>query len=610
MAVIYATVVFQPAILWIYLQTMQMALVGAISWTTLILFVELTRLSGNPLTKQEAAVIYIGAIVSWTATWPMLFWIYALYLRHSPIALSFGLAQLIPDWYAPPFNSPVWDLRTFIHPSWVRPMTVYLISMILSLISNIATGLLTHRIYAREEKLPFPTQTMVATAITTLAEKEADRMRVFTTFTVISIIYCLFLYTIPFAAWSLGYEVRFIPVPWVDLNRYVNLIVRGASFGIGTDIAVMATGFIIPFNVSISMFIASFALQFVGNALLVNYHYTWFSEEWFFAMPIGDAWQRSILHAWASPLVGIALATGLVPLLLRRKIITQAFRSLLAAPMQAATILGGFLGATIGSTILTYYLVPDFPVWAIFLLCTGWSLVYVLMGSRVLGVAGVTFDVPSFPSGTPSNLVFLATGYTGTDIWFTSDFLVVEGSWGGPTWCGYLKIMDVCDADPLSIVKCWLAAYPIGVLSAFLYIQNFWRMAPIPSAVYPGPTIYWPVNAVLQSLWVKRALEIFNPVLVAGAFAITAVGYVVFEILKLPISMIGIAAGCASPIPITTSIFIGSIVGRIIEMRIGKEWWSKYKNMCAGGLALGEAIMAVVGSAIAIIVKSTWYMPY
>jgi len=608
LAILYAIVVFEPALIWAALVTWNFALFVAVSWTTLLLFAEMFRWSGRPLTLQEGAVIFLGTgVVGYMSMW-VLGWLYGLYFVHSPITMAFGLTNQVPEFYAPPVTSPVFDLRTFFHPSWYFPIGVSLAYLVFAILADVSLGLLAFQLFSKSEKLPFPMQVVTTDACITLTKREPERLRALSLSSMVSIFYTLLLYTLPFIVQSYGYIFQPIPVPWSDFNFYLHRILPGASFGVATDIAFLAIGLVIPFNVSISLFMGSFALYFIGNHLLVRYNLTTFALEYSFGMSVSYAWQRSILYAWLTPLLGIGIAAGVMPILRRPRIFLEAIGSLRGGTGREKpvvplwVVLGGFLGSTLGCIALNQILVPGFPLWILFVLSLGWSFVFVLMSSRALAVAGLAFDVPYV-----RELTFLASGYRAAGIWFAP--LVVEVAVGAPTWCGNFKVTELTGTTPLSYAKAWIIAGPFAILLAALYAQSFWRQNPIPSMMYPATEIFWPVSAMIQGMFITRSIDIFNPTMILGGFLTMAAAFLVTDFLHIPFSVGGATAGAITPVPNAFTILLGGIMAIVLKKMVGQDF-ERYKASVGAGLLLGEGLMVVLGSAVAIIVRSIWLLPF
>jgi len=598
LALVYTIVVFQPAALYMTLAT-GTALGSFVQWATLILFVELARLMGKPLSQQEASLIFLG---SWLSSMYVIFsgysfgsvtpmgLLYPIYYRNSDIAQSLGISDQIPDFYAP--SSPeIWIRRTFFSSDWILPFLVVLIWYALVYIADLAIGLFMRQVYIEVEKLPYPTIVPTAEACKTLSLREPTKFQIFCACAVFGVIYGSILYGIPFVSLiTLGVEYRPIPIPWTDYNRFVHLLFPGASLGIATDIALFVTSFIIPFNLVLAIFAGSFAIQFVGNHVLYKIALTQFAKDWAFGMAIMDSYARSTLYAWVSPLIGVALAVGIVPLLRHPNLVLNAFRT--SHRHEGGTVYYPlwkvflpYVFATAGISLLGYWLVPTINL--VFLISVNCFLSFIaaLVVGRSIGTA-VSFTIPYPREFMPTYLGYMSD------------------------WTSGFKVADLTDLHPWTYVKATSAFVPLALLMGFIWTIHFWSIAPIPSAFYPGIEASWKLNAIYQSLFYKASPDIFRLDWLTSGAVITGIIFLFSDKFRITSLIISGTAGLATPIPMAASMLIGGIIGKIIEKRFGKASWNEYKGIVAGGVVLGEGTITVFFVCILLLAKSIWFLPY
>jgi len=609
-ACLYMVFVFSPAIIWFNLVTVGVTIGGTVSLCTLLIFVEIARLSGRPLTKQEAVIMFNLAVL---ASGPAMLYIQLVYREYfvvSDIAASFGLTNNIPSWWAPPKSSGVWDLRTFFSPAWSIPLQVFILSEVLGLLSGLFFGILAREFYIETERLAFPLQKIQVEAIVTLTERKEDRLSVLVVSSIVALIYGVLLYTIPMASRAQGTPIQLLPIPWFDLYLEVEKYFPGASFGVATDLLLVSMGLMLPFNIVISLFIGSFGIYFICNHLFVKYGLTPWATVWTPGMDVSVAWQRSTLYFWAGPVIGMSLAAGLTPLLLRPGLIIKALKSAFKPKLSAERVSGErfspyllvflFVTGCIGLLLLNHFLVPDFPLWSLVLYQVVLPFLIMITSVRILGVTGQTFNPPYL-----SQINILFSGYGKYDAWFLP-FRMTPGVW----WVSNFKICELTKTTATSWIKAYLISWPLAMVMCFVYVTLFWQMSPIPSAMYPGPAISWPVQATYQALWITRPPGFFDPMLILGFFISTALLTAVFNFAKIPISIVSIAMGSNMPIPSAFTILIGAIVGKVLERILGKIWYGKYRSTLAAGLILGEGVAVVIGTGIALIFRATWIRPY
>jgi len=622
-AILYAIFVLQPAIIWISLTT-GANITGSLGWLVLIAFAEISRLMGKRVTRQEAAVLFVLAWLPGSAVTGAFFWmdlIYRNYYVTSPITQLFGLKAEIPFWYAP-LGEFAWVHRTFFHSTWLIPLGLALVMAMLTHLVSLSMGLIVRQLYVEGERLTFPLESMSASGILALVERgrgegeeaESRRMDAFWVGVAIALIYTLLLY-IPSVMMLLGFPVATLPIPWMDFNTFIQYVIPAASFGIATDLLFIVTGLVIPFHVAISTLIGSVAVYMVGNPLIVKLGITQFARDYYPGMPISRIMERSTLYVWAGPLMGFALAAGLMPVIHRRGIFVQAMKSLWTGRREAGErvlnlklLIAIWLGATLASVIIVYTLIPIGLVFLAIMLffSVGWSFLFTLADTRAYGVAGVGIASPAqmYPIVKYSYIrTFDIRRY---DIWFMDP---VVGT-GGSGWCRFFKILDLTDCSVTSFLKAFFIGLPIALIMGLFYVQNFWSLAPIPSVMYMATAIYWPVQAVNQSLWTTGQLfEAFNPLWISGAFIASTLLYAVTQLLHAPISVVAVAAGLGTPIPTALTVFFGAIMGKIALKIMGKGWDEIKMTLCAG-LSLGVAVAVVVLSVVGMLLKSLWVMPY
>jgi len=591
-----------------------------LGWITLLIAVELARMLGKPLTKQEAFIIMTLATPV-GATY-FLGYIYRVYFSRNAL---FGISEYIPTWWVPKVPE-IWLRRTFFHPSWLMPISIGILFLLLTSIADITMGLFTRELYVEVEKLPFPTAEVVAQGILTLVEREegahAKRMSILLFGANIASIYSLILYGPLFLLPLLGYTLPSIPVPWVDFTKTIQSLLPGAAFGVATDLLILSMGFIVPLPVVISMFVGSLVIYIIGNPLLVRFGVTGFAKEYFPGWGLAQIMQSSFTHAWAGPIVGATLAAGVFPLIHHRHVFIQAVRSLQVKRERAvegtqerilslSALLALWLSASIVSVIVAYYLLPGVGfIYVLIMLAfsTLWSFVWTIASARAIGITGVDITVPAQLLSIVKYSYINAFNLS-PKLWFIDPVI----STGGSSWCLNFKIAERCGCTVKSLIKAFLIVLPIGIITNFFSTQYFWSVAPIPSAVYPQPAIFWPISVVYDSLWMSgRFFLAFDPIWIIGSFAVIGGLYGVIQITKIPISLIGLVAGMSpgNPIPMTFTMLLGGIISRIIVLKKGEDWWRDNRFILAAGIGIGEACTITVLLSISIIARSIWAMPF
>lgn len=599
-----------PAAIWYHLYTGG-SLSSGVQYTLLLLAVELGFLTGKPLTRQESFIIWmLGHQITFEVIGIQ--WIYGAWFRTSPY--SYGLN--VPDWWAPPPETNVLIMRTFFSPHFIIPILISLLTGVLWKLADMSMAFISKSMFIEAENLPFPTAQVAADAIITLTERpDPKKNKVFLISTILGFIYGLFVY---FPILVLEYTV--LPIPWIDLTRLIEPFFPGASFGIATDILIVALGFILSPNIVLAAFAGGFAFYFIGNHLTSpESPLSWLRglfSYWSPGSSLLTIYQRSLFQVWASPLIGFSVAAGILPLLRKPSIFINSLKSLSKIKSNRSNIdnyplwmlLILFFGSTIGSVILMSYLITNLPFTFIllaFALSSGWSFIYTLVGTRSYGVIGIKQDVPYLKEGVFLSYMNL-TGFADAQVWFAPLIITTFGA----DFCYFMKIGQICNFSSKSMYKAYFLIFPIAWLMSFVYVSVFWRIAPMPSNVYPGTNIYWPVQAQWLRLFASMGGELINLSSLLFSFICAASIFTISEITRVNIPLIALASGMSQPIPYPTALLLGMIIGKLIEHRIGKEFWMNFRTTIVAGLSLGIGLIITLSVAIKLILRNIWILPY
>lgn len=601
--ILYCGIAIQPVVIWLTL-TSGVSILTAVPFFMALTFAEIASIYGKPLKKQELVVVVTASSVA-SGMSLFLTLMFNLFLANSAITYSFGISSLLPDWYAPGRGSEVLITRSFLDPSWVKPIFYFSLFGLLTLIGNISISLFLRQLFVKGERLPFPLAEVSAEACVTLAERNLQKMLVFSVCAVFSLGYGIILYGIPILSWALGAPLTTIPLPWFDFNSILERYAPGSSFGIATDLLVFTVGFMVPFNVAASMLAGSIALYIVGNPLMIQLG-IW--KGWLPGMSVADNFLWSTLRVWASPSIGIAIAVALLPLIRLAPQTIRVFSSLRKVTFEREPgdispliYLGGFFGSTITASVLLHILIPGFPFWMIILFTVVFSFLLALYHARARGLTGVTLAVPYLRQA-----LILASGYKGVDAWVWP--LGMPDADGG-TMVEALKVAELTETKTTSYIKAYATAYIIGFVMNFIFVSIFWSMASIPSQIYPATQIFWPVQVSQAMLWMSRSLDIFKPEWIVGSFSVMALIYAVIEVLHLPISLMGLAAGSATAIPVTVSLFIGAIIAKLLSRIEEGNWWRANRALIVAGIGAGEGLIVILSVCGSIVIRSLWNSP-
>ena len=622
MAIIFSAIFLTPVVIFSNLLGVGGEIDIAV-YITLLFFTEIFMFFHKPLTQQEISLIYCTAwLPIGTMSGAMIFlgYLYNGYFAQSPIAAMFkdpltgqSIRELVPWWYAPSYHSDVYVIRTFFDYDWLGPIIISLSSMILSLLMTVALAMIIINLYIEVESLPFPLANVDASICKTLGDREPFRMKALMIGAVIGLFYGTILFAIPtISAGVFGVEARVLPIPWIDLNSYIERILPGASLGIATDLLPYVWGPNFPFDILISMVLGSFAVWFFGNALALNLPYfpEW-QREWTPGMSVSLIFQRATLWVWASPQIGFTLAVAAFSIIKYRKPLLRAIKSmrLLTAsaktagyfPLKISILM--YLVGSLGSVGLFMYLIPDFPLWILLLMFVGYPFITAIVAGRIMGETSFQVSIPYAWQGA-----ILASGYPKPEVWFAPVPVTAGEQAVGQMYM--VKILTLTNTRPGDFFKSLIIIFPLSVVASFVYVSLFWTIAPIPSVFYPSTVINWPVQAAIQGLWVSRQLNVFKPNLIMGGFIlILLIASILNFIPSIPFSIAAFVGGTFQTVPVPLAMLIGYLFGRyVISKKIRN--WDNIKASIAGGVTLGEGMSIVLAASAVIVAKSLWTLPY
>jgi hypothetical protein len=249
-------------------------------------------------------------------------------------------------------------------------------------------------------------------------------------------------------------------------------------------------------------------------------------------------------------------------------------------------------------------LVPSYALthpWLVFM------MVFMPVFTTIIGgrIRGETSLAPSLYIGDLTNMIYLATGAS-TDVWFAPNPMAAQGA----GWLATFKVAQLTETSVTSLLKAYFILLPFTIVMAFIYLELFWRMGPIPSARYPSAELTWPISATYQCLWIKGLqMGLFNPLWILYSLIVGTGFYLAINVLGLPLSYAGIAAGIGVLPPYSFAYLIGGILSKFLEKRLGRERWDFYSRLVAGGLTMGETIAITISVSIALIINSMWILP-
>lgn len=608
---------------------------AAPQWVTVILFMEVARRSFITLKRQEIYLLYIvaGAILG---TNPYSGYIWNVFLRTSQVTKGLGVAGDIPTWLVPHADSPAILHRTFFHPDWFVPIAISLALLLLTRASGFAAGYILFRITSDYERLPFPLAPVGAQGATVLAEisrkEETWRWRYFSIGAMVGLAFGLFYAGIPTITGALmNRPLQLIPIPFLDLTQNTESVLPATPIVIATDLGGLLVGFVIPFWAAVGGFVGSL-IPAVLNPFL--YHGTFgnvYLRNW---RPGLDAIQTEMLNQydfWLSARIGAGLGiaaigiTSAIMLALRET--TKKFhqradqreRLALTAVLPhrgdfpVPLMLGVYLVTTALIVLFCKMLLPHlsilFPLFFAFI----YTPIISYVDARMRGLTGQWTGIPFVREGF--NIIYSKlTGYRGLDIWFAPLPIYDYGE-----GAQHFRVVELTGTKFTGVLKTEVVIVVIGLLANLAVWQYLWRLAPIPSYVYPFAQKMWPLYAFGQALlWTTttergRQLMPLKPKIIVTFLLGTILIYPLFALTNLPTLLFyGFVQG-VSGMPFSGLLSLaGALISRFYFEKnyADRAEWRRYATVLLAGYSCGMGLVGMFCAALAMVSKAVTQLPY
>ncbi len=605
LALIFAIIVIQPAVIYYYLVSGISGLPLSV-WMIILLWNELAALLGAKLTRQEIFIImafeWIGL---WGGAWYFLDLIKKLYYANSEIAIMFDISGQVPFFFSPIGSDAIRILhnRTFLDPAWTLPIIILILSVVFSVIANISLGIFSYNLYGVVARLEFPWASAQAKIIETIAEERVEELRIFFLSMLAGILYNFLAVFLPFI---LGVE---IPTKQpIDLTYLMDLNAPGGLLVVPSDFDLYVIGFILPLDVCFIQLIGMIATYIVGNNIITSRN-MWPAEA---TWKPGYGWMwiysKSQLYFWLSLAIGLGVSVALVPMVVHYRDVIKTFsiisRLKERGEARGEVYLAMFLISAIGTVTLVYILVPSFPVWILLLLVIGWSFIATLLQTYAAGVT-LALNIPYL-----KELLIYFSGYKGLDAWYAP----IQVYTGGSGVAQHLKMAEIVKCRMSDYIKAYILVTFLGLLMSFVYVSIFWYVAPIPSYAYPYTITGWPVEALdfwrfQKWLWTGYMFRIdwITSGIISGG-----VLYLICDfILKKPFIPIALISGILQLPTYVIAQFVGSFIGsKLIARKLGRDKWSKTAPYLVMGFLLGDNILGTLVMVLKLVGKAAWLLPY
>ena len=511
---------------------------SAAQWVTVILFLEVAKRSFTSLKRQEIyLLVYVAGALVVREEGAFLDLLWRQYFVRSPEAEQFGLAEILPFWWAPGPDSEAHAMRTFIHPDWAWPIGLLVLGTIVGRISWFTSGYLLFRLTSDREQLPFPTAPMAALGSMALAEESGDEVEtwkwpIFSVGAVIGGVFGSIYVGLPTVTEMLGARVELIPIPFADFTPYFGNILPATPLGITVHLGPIFAGLLMPFWSVIGAF-SGVLVHTAVSPILYDYGLL---PRWVAGSDTINTMISTGIDFWRAFSIGIILAVTLISFY-------QLWATLGRKKEQIEEYFGGeqgkkkypatcqHEGCNIPSDVRGYCVKHlgrgDFNIWlcialfslsAIYPILLAKTLFPTLVGVGLLVtfalIAFVYAPIMSFVSARLDGLIgrevsipyineaiIFLTGYRGVDVWFVP---FPTRNYGGHAE-GF-RVVELVGMRFTSLLKAEVFMLPIVLGVSLMYWTFLWRLAPIPSESYPYAQRMWPLRAFDQALFLSSTM--------------------------------------------------------------------------------------------------------
>jgi hypothetical protein len=617
----------------LYMQLLAGQGVGAAAqWVTLILFLEVAKRANAKLGRAQIFVLfYMAGTFAWqnvqhsTPLWNQ-------FLVRSEAALSFGLSDQFPEWYAPS-NPAAYESRSFMSLAWLPAIGLMVFKSLFTRLDAAVAGYGLFRLTSDIEKLPFPMAPIGAQGMMALAD-DLDgqdrsggwRWRVFSIGGALGLVFGAIYLGLPtLSANLLGESNKFsiLPIPFVDLTQYTREILPAVATGISFDFTQLIIGMVLPFWAMVGSFVG-LLVTFIMNPIL---HHVGILRSWNAGDSTVETMFKNNVDFYLSFGIGISLAVAVVGIwgmfkALKNKRELDAQES--AAGLASTTgvplgrgdipnrwILGIYITVTLLYIAVSGWLV-DWHV-GVLLVLVFFGFVYTPLISyvtaRLEGIAGQVVEIPFI-----RELSLIVSGYHGIAVWFIP---IPQANYGTQTVL--YRQAELTGTKFTSLWKAEVAVFPVMMALTLVFASFIWGLAEIPSAVYPYAQQIWELDA-------KNACLVFSStaggysqfqealsgtVVVAGLVA----GTVLFGSLSAiaaPVTLCyGMVRGLGQTLPhVIIPQIIGALLGRYyFEKKLGLMW-GQYVPVLAAGVSCGFGLVSMLCIGIVFLAKSANALPY
>jgi hypothetical protein len=603
----------------------------AAQWVTVILFLEVARRAQRTLKKPEIFVLFFMAGSAMQLPFSGLLW--NQYYIQSDAATAYGIAEFLPNWFAPNPDSASYATRTFFHMDWLPVIGLVIFATFFGQLSNVVLGYGLFRLTSDIEKLPFPMAPIGAQGILALAEdvddKSADddqkswRWRVFSIGGAIGLFFGAIYLGLPTLTGMItGTPIMIFPIPFVDLTDKTQVILPAVATGITWDLGNVIIGMVLPYYAMVGSFIG-LIITFILNPVLYDAQVL---SSWLPGDGLITTTFKNNVDFYFSFTIGVSLAIAAAGFV-------EVFRGLRKSRMLAAKpgalrdstgvpegrgdikpwlIIACYFFVTAAYITVSGFLIDWHPGVMIALFFFGFIYTPIIsyVTARLEGIAGQVVEIPMIREAS-----LILSGYTGgVKVWFL------------PLPIANYGMMTVqyrqCELTGTKFVSMWktnIVLYPIILASSILFASFIWGLAEVPSAVYPYAQKMWELEAMNRSIIFSSTLGEYS--LFEDAFrweylgAGAGFGALLFGVLNTmgaPIFLTyGVVRGLGQSLPqMIIPQMIGALIGRFYFQKKLGLMWRQYIPVVAAGFACGMGLVTIFSVGITFLSKAVIQLPF
>jgi hypothetical protein len=271
-----------------------------------------------------------------------------------------------------------------------------------------------------------------------------------------------------------------------------------------------------------------------------------------------------------------------------------------------------YLFSTTSYIAICRFLIPSFPLWILIAYGFVYTPIISYVAARMEGIAGQWVEIPMVREAT--FILSQRLGYRGVDIWFAP---IPIHNYAGTVV--NFRTQELTGTKFTSLIKAELVIFPVVMISSILFSQYLWRIAPIPSAVYPYANQYWELAAKTAALTHSSTLGSDSPYYTALKWKYivgsTGLGVLLYSLLSsfgAPVMLCyglvrGLGTGLSAGL---LPQMLGALLSRYyFEKKFGLKW-REYAPVLLAGFSCGMGLISMFSLGIVLISKAVFQLPY